>query len=86
MANGLVQLTHKERMILLILLNESRPIPIHRLTQMTMMSTQQTLNYLRRLSERLRIITTINQEIELALIEDADYKSEKDKTKQQDLF
>ena len=86
MANGLVQLTHKERMILLILLNESRPIPIHRLTQMTMMNTQQTLKYLRRLSERLRIITTINHEIELALSEDSDHKSGKSITKQQDLF
>lgn len=83
---GLRQLKPKEKMLLLILLNENKPVSVHKLSHIAGISTQKTLQKLYSLTKGLRLILTINQEAEIAVSEEADFKENNSGSYQNNLF
>lgn len=80
------QLKPDERMLLLILLNEKRPVSIHKLAQIAGTNTKKTIQTLYVLTENLRIVLTINQEAEIAVSERSSPKLENANKNQHNLF
>ena len=58
-----------EKLLLLILLNENRPVSVHKLSQLAGISTQRILQNLYVLTKGLRLILTNRQEVEIGIKE-----------------
>ena len=83
---GQRQLKPKEKMLLLILLNENKPVSVHKLSHITGTTTQKTLQHLYNLSNGFRLLLTTKHEAEIIIKTNANDKINDTPLAQKNLF